>query len=174
MPYLCSIMEEEIVNKIAQSQLVTLDPMDFFSDETVVFDLKDFLFMEFVLKEKEFREALKMFDWSQFAEKNVTIYCSSDAIIPLWAYMLATMYLQPVARWVMTGTMEECKRELFLKRIQREDFSKYNEKRMILKGCGDASIPEYAYAALTWALMPFAKSIMYGEPCSTVPVYKKK
>lgn len=167
-------MEKEIVNKVAQSQLITLDPLDFFSDEVVVFDLKDFLFMEIILKEKEFRLALQQFDWPMYKGKHVSIYCSSDAIIPLWAYMLVASYLQPVAASVMEGSEAEGRKELFLKKIMSADFSKYSEKRIVLKGCGDASIPAYAYSSLTAALLPFAKSIMYGEPCSTVPVYKKR
>ncbi len=168
------IMEEDIVNKVAQSQLITLNPLDYFADEVVVFDLKDFLFMELILKEKEFREALKNFNWSQYEGKNVTIICSADAIIPLWAYMLTTTYLQPVAASIMTGSVEECRKELFTRKIYSEDFTSYEGKRIVLKGCGDATIPEYAYTALTQALLPYAKSIMYGEPCSTVPVFKRK
>lgn len=167
-------MEEDIVNKVAQSQLITLNPLDYFSEEVVVFDLKDFLFMDLILKEKDFRESLKNFDWFQYQKKSVVINCSSDAIIPLWAYMLVTTYLQPVAKSVMTGSIEDGTKELFIKKINSEDFSSYEGKRIVLKGCGDTSIPEYAYTALTHALLPYAKSIMYGEPCSTVPVFKKK
>lgn len=167
-------MENEIVNKVAQSQLITLNPMDFFSKEIVVFDLKDFLYMELILKEKEFRAALKEYDWQQYEDKNITLTCSIDAIIPLWAYMLVTTYLQPFASAIVSGDRESARKELFLKNISNKEFEKYQDKRIVLKGCGDESIPDYAYVSLTEKLLPLVKSIMYGEPCSTVPVYKKK
>ncbi len=167
-------MEEDLINKVTQSQLITLNPLDYFPTEIEVFDLKDFLFMELILKEKDFREALKKFDWSKYEDKNVTIICSTEAIIPLWAYMLVTTHLQPVGATIMAGSIEECRKELFTRKIYSEDFASYEGKRIVLKGCGDAAIPEYAYTALTFALLPYAKSIMYGEPCSTVPVFKRK
>lgn len=167
-------MEQDIVNKVAQSQLITLDPNDFFPAEIQVFDLKDFLFMELILKEREFRDSMKNFDWSIYRNKNVVINCSTDAIIPFWAYMLVTTYLQPVALSVMAGSVEDGRKEFFLRKIITDDFSVYDGKRVVLKGCGDTSIPDYAYTSLTHKLLPYAKSIMYGEPCSTVPVFKRK
>lgn len=164
----------EIVNRVAQSQLITLNPADFFEKEITVFDLKDFLYMELILKEKEFRAALKEHDWQQYQDKNVTITCSTDAIIPLWAHMLVTTYLQPVAKAILSGNAEEARKQLFVDKISKTDFGVYDDKRIVLKGCSDESIPEYAYIVLSKKLLPLAKTIMYGEPCSTVPVYKKR
>lgn len=167
-------MEQEIVNKVAQSQLTTLNPFDFLQYDIQVFDLKDFLFMEMILKEKEFRSALKDYDWTGFSGKYVTVDCTSEAIIPRWAYMLVAAYLQPFAQAVFSGNKEMAIRQLFLKTIENNDWAEYKDKRIILKGCSDASIPEYAYLELTRVLMPYAKSIMYGEACSSVPVFKRK
>lgn len=167
-------MEDAIVNKVAQSQLITLNPADFFAKDLVVFDLKDFLYMELILKEKEFRSALKDLNWQQYENKSVTITCTTDAIIPLWAYMLVTTYLQPVAKTIVSGDEETARKEIFIEHIRQHRFDVYQDKRIVLKGCGDESIPEYAYVILTEKLLPFVKSLMYGEPCSTVPVFKKR
>lgn len=167
-------MEDELINKVAQSQLITLNLEDFFSEDFVVFDLKDFLYMELILKEKEFRESLKSFDWAQYEDKEVAITCTADAIIPLWAFMLVATYLKPVASDVFSGTSDEITQQVFFKKISQYDFSKFENKRVVLKGCGDRTIPAYCYVAITNKLLPYVKSIMYGEPCSTVPVYKKK
>jgi hypothetical protein len=168
-------MSDAIVNKVAQSGLVTLNLEDYLPEgEFVVFDLKDYLFMGLILKEKDFREALKSLDWSQYQGKNVAITCTADAIIPLWAYMLVTTHLQPVAKDIYVGTTEEMQKHLFLKGIAAINSSQYAEQRIVVKGCGDIAIGAFAYAELTKHLLPHVKSIMYGEPCSTVPVYKKK
>ncbi len=169
-----TIMENEIINKVAQSHLITLNPVDLFPASIIVFDLKDFLFMELILKEKEFRESLKTHNWKQYTEKSVILTCSADAIIPLWAYMLVTTYLQPYAKAITSGDAESAKRELFHMQVEKVDFEQYRDKRIVLKGCGDEAIPEYAYVTLTDKLLPYVKSIMYGEPCSTVPVFKRK
>lgn len=171
--YLCE-MEQTIVNKVAQSQLITLNLEDFFPNDLVIFDLKDFLYMELVLKEKEFREALKQYDWNQFENKTVGITCTVDAIIPLWAYMLVASYLQPYTEKVFSGSEEDITQQALLKKISETDFQSYENKRIVLKGCGDRSIAAYAYVEVTKKLLPFVKSIMYGEPCSTVPVFKRK
>lgn len=169
------MMSEAIVNKIANSGLVTLNLENYLPKaEMATFDLKDHLFMGLILKEKDFREALKNFDWIFYQNKNVNITCSADAIIPSWAYMLVVVYLQPVANEIYTGTKEEMQKHLFLKNIAAMDANQFKEQRIVVKGCGDANIESYAYAAITGKLLPVAKSIMYGEPCSTVPVYKKK
>ena len=167
-------MSEAIVNKVAQSGLITLNLEDYLpTGEMQAFDLKDYLFMGLILKEKDFREALKALDWSQYRGKNVAITCTADAIIPLWAYMLVTTYLQPVANNIYVGTAEEMHKHLFLKNIAAVKAETFADKRIVVKGCGDIPVGAFAYAELTKHLLPHVKSIMYGEPCSTVPVYKK-
>lgn len=169
-------MSDEIINKVAESGLVTIDLEKYLpvKEETIVFDLKDFLFMGMILKEKDFREALKQHNWEQYRNKNVAISCSADAIIPVWAYMLVTAYLQPVAKQTMVGNEQELNKSIFLRNISSINASEFADKRIVLKGCGETLIDDFAYAEATRVLLPVAKSIMYGEPCSTVPVYKKK
>jgi hypothetical protein len=169
-------MSEEIINKVAESGLITIDLEKYLpaKNEMMVFDLKDFLFMGMILKEKDFREALKQQEWEQYRNKNVVITCSADAIIPVWAYMLAMTYLQPLARYVITGSEKELNKAVFLKNISAINTTELADKRIVLKGCGETHIDEFAYAEATRILLPVVKSIMYGEPCSTVPVYKKK
>jgi hypothetical protein len=168
-------MPETIVNKVAASGLITLDLEDYYpKEEIVVFDLKDYLFMGLVLKEKDFRAALQNIDWSQYQNKNVALTCSADAIIPMWAYMFVTSYLQPFASEIIFGNKEAAVSTLILKNLSRINGEEFTDKRVVIKGCGDVQIPESAYIEITNKLRPFAKSIMYGEPCSTVPIYKKK
>lgn len=168
-------MSDVIVNKVAQSGLVTLDLEQYLpAGESSSFDLKDHLFMGLILKEKDFREALKNLDWSSYAGKNVAVICSVDAIIPVWAYMLVTSYLQPVAHYVFVGTEAEMFKHLFLKNLSAIDTESFRDQRVVVKGCGEVTIDSYAYAEITRQLLPVVKSIMYGEPCSTVPVFKKK
>ena len=168
-------MEEAIVNKVAQSGLVTLDLADFYpQDEIVTFDVKDYLFMELILKEKEYRETLKNLDWSAFENKIVAITCSADAIIPLWAYMLAVTYLEPYAKDIVFGNADEVLKISFLIKLEKIDAKEFTDKRVVIKGCGDKVIPEAAFVEITKILKPVVKSIMYGEPCSTVPIYKRK
>lgn len=168
-------MNEPIVNKVAESGLITIDLEKFLPEgEVVVFDMKDHLFMGLILKEKDFREALKSMDWNVFLDKNVAITCSADAIIPVWAYMLVASYLEPIAKEVYLGTEEEMTKHLFLKKISLINLQQFADQRVVVKGCGDIPIGNYAYAEITKQLRPVVKSIMYGEPCSTVPVYKKK
>ena len=164
-----------IINKVAGSGLVTLDLEKYMpGNDLVVFDLKDHLFMGLILKEKDFREALKNMDWLPYENKYVAITCSVDAVIPVWAYMLVTSYLQPIAKDVYLGTEAEFRKHLFLKNIANIETDQFRDQRIVIKGCGDVPVDNYAYAAVTKTLLPVAKSIMYGEPCSTVPVYKKK
>ena len=168
-------MEEAIRNKVAESGIITLNLESFYpKDDVIVFDIKDYLFMEMILKEKDFREALKQHNWQQYAGKNVGITCSADAIIPLWAYMLITTYLQPVAAFVAVGNEEDVKKRLLLKNINDINTADYTEKRIVIKGCGDVAVGEEAYTEITRILLPVVKSLMYGEPCSTVPVFKKR
>ena len=167
-------MEETIVNKVAQSSLETIDLEKFFPEgESMVFDLKDYLFMELILKEKDYREGLKKNNWSVYENKNVCISCSVDAIIPLWAYMLAVSYLQPVAKDVVVGNETFMNEVLFLKNLEKINVKEFEGKRVVVKGCGEKEIPASVYAEITKLLLPVVQSIMYGEPCSTVPVYKK-
>ncbi len=166
-------MEDVIVNKVAESGLITLDLEAYYpKQETAVFDLKDYLFMELILKEKDYREALKNIDWSIYQNKHVAITCSADAVIPVWAYMLAATYLQPVAQEVVFGNEDFLHRTLFLKNLAGLNVSEFTDKRVVIKGCGDKNISETAYVEVTKLLRPVVKSIMYGEPCSTVPIYK--
>ena len=168
-------MEDIIVNKVAQSSLETIDLEKFYPEgETIVFDMKDHLFMELILKEKDYRENLKKMDWSVYENKNVCITCSADAIIPLWAYMLAVSYLQPVAKEVVVGNESFMHEVLFLKNLWKLNVKEFEGKRVVVKGCGEKEIPSSAYAEITKILLPVVQSIMYGEPCSTVPVYKKR
>jgi hypothetical protein len=166
---------DEIINKVASSGLVSLDLENFYPSEDVKgFDLKPFLFMEMILKEKDFRQALRELDWSAYDGKAVAVYCSADAIIPMWAYMLVTSYLQPTAAYVFLGNEEALIRQLFLQKISALDIEAFRDQRVVIKGCGDKAVPPEAYVEITRRLQPVVKSIMFGEPCSTVPVYKKK
>jgi len=168
-------MSEEIINKVASSGLVTLDLETYYpKEEIALFDLKPHLFMELILKEKEFREAMSQYDWSQFQNKVVAVTCTADAIIPVWAYMLVASYLQPVALRVIFGNEKMARQQLFLEKINSIPIEAFNDKRVVVKGCGDLPIGEFAYMAITTRLRPVVKSIMYGEPCSTVPIFKKK
>jgi len=169
-------MENTVVNKVSDSALITLDLEELYPKETevVVFDLKDYLFMGLILKEKDFREALKALDVTPFTDKYVAVTCSADAIIPMWAYMLVATYLQPVARNIFYGNIGEAKNQVLLNNIAQLNLQEYNDKRVVIKGCGDAPISESAYLTATKLLRPITKSIMYGEPCSTVPIFKKK
>lgn len=168
-------MSEVFINKVANSGLITVDLEKYLpTREIVVFDLKEYLFMGLILKEKDFREELKNADWNQYQDKNVAITCSTDAIIPVWAYMLLVSYLQPVAADVYVGSANEMYKHLTLKNIIAVPVAEYTDQRIVVKGCGDVSIDTYAYAEITRILRPVVKSIMYGEPCSTVPIYKKR
>lgn len=167
-------MSDTLVNKVAESGLITLNLEEWYPrEEILVFDLKDHLFMGLILKEKDFREALKNTDWSIYQNKLVVVTCSADAVIPAWAYMLIATYLAPVAAGVYQGTEQEYRRSLFHERLRRIDPMQYQDQRIVVKGCGDLPVGPDAYLEITRILQPVAKSIMYGEPCSTVPIYKK-
>ena len=167
-------MSEPIINKVAESGLITLDLEQYFpKGETAVFDLKDYLFMGMILKEKDYREALKAKDWSGYKDKNIALVCTADAIIPVWAWMLAATYLQPVAKELVMGDEKELHKTLFLKNLSAINVNEFEDKRVVIKGCGETPIPDYVYMEITRLLRPVVKSIMYGEPCSTVPVYKR-
>jgi Protein of unknown function (DUF2480) len=167
-------MDSQFVNKVAESGIITLDLEEFLPKEAaVLFDLKDYLFMGLILKEKDFREALKALDTDQYSGKNVAISCSTDAIIPMWAYMLVVSYIQPVAKRVFFGTAEAMEQSVLIENIAALETDVFKEQRVVVKGCGEKHIPEAAYVKITEKLRPVAKSIMFGEPCSTVPIYKK-
>jgi len=167
-------MSEAIVNKVSESGLITLDLEQYYPrEEVVLYDLKDYLFMGLILKEKDFRESLKNLDWEVYKNKYVGVTCSADAIIPPWAYMLAASYLQPIAKDVIMGDEKEVHKTIFLKNIQGIDANEFTGQRVVVKGCGDTPIGEFAYMEITKLLRPVVKTIMYGEPCSTVPIYKK-
>ncbi|RYD78149.1 MAG: DUF2480 family protein, partial [Sphingobacteriales bacterium] len=162
---------ETFVNKVAESGIITVNLEDYFPKEEIkVFDMKDYLFMGLILKEKDFREALKTIDLSVYENKIVTLTCSADAVIPVWAYMLTASVLQPVAAQIHFGTKLQVETLLLNQKLQSVDLSAFNDQRVVVKGCGELPIAEAAYIEITKLLRPVAKSIMYGEPCSTVPV----
>jgi hypothetical protein len=168
-------IQENIINKVAQSGLVTLDPAQFYAPgERVVYDIKDNLFHGLMLREKDFREFIKTHDWAQYQDKNVAVTCTADAIVPAWAYMLLANRLAPYAREVVFGDAEVLETVLFVKEVARLDVEQYRDQRIVIKGCGDIPVPVSAYVELTQKLTPVAKSLMFGEPCSTVPIYKRR
>lgn len=168
-------IQETFVNKVAQSGLVTLDPADFYpSGERVIYDIKGNLFHELILREKDFRDFVKGHDWTQYQDKIVGITCTADAIVPAWAYMLLANRVAPYAKAVVFGNAETVEAKLFEKQIELLDVEKYRDERIVIKGCGDTPVPVDAYVSLTAKLTPVVKSLMFGEPCSTVPIYKRK
>lgn len=164
---------EEIENKVANSGIITIDPEEFYtSGERILFDIKPMLFQELILKEKDFREQIKNTDWSKFNGKFVAIICTADAIVPTWAYMLLTLAMQPYAKKVVFGDLSILENELFNEKMASLNIEQYRDARIVIKGCGEKEIPANVYVKLTALLKPIVKSIMYGEPCSTVPLYK--
>ena len=168
-------MSEPFINKVAESGLISLDLAQYIPDnDIVVFDIKPYLFMELIIKEKDFRASLAAIDWTQFENKIVGIFCSTDAIIPMWANMLIVANVSPYAKSVYFGDENKTRELVLLEEIQKLDATSFADQRVVVKGCGDTPIGESAFIAITQKLRPVVKSIMYGEPCSTVPVYKKK
>lgn len=169
-----AILDQPLVNRVASSSLVTIDLEQLYPvGEIVPFDLKGYLFMELILKEKDFREALKALDWEQYRGKNLAVFCSTDAIIPLWAYMLVATHAAPYVEDIALCEPTEFAERSFLKKLAMLDIHAYEGKRLVIKGCSDKPVPASAYLEITRRLQPVALSIMFGEPCSTVPVYKK-
>ncbi|WP_037318725.1 DUF2480 family protein [Salegentibacter sp. Hel_I_6] len=167
-------MAEEIINRVANSKLITFNLEDYYQEgERVIFDVKDWLLEGFVLREGEFREQAKNHDWNQYKNKFVALTCSSDAIIPAWAYMLLATYLQPFVKKVVTGDLETLETVLYTEAIQKMDLSELQDKAIIVKGCSQKPVPKNAYLLLIEKLQPVVKSLMYGEACSAVPLYKK-
>ncbi len=168
-------IQENIVNKVAQSGLVTIDLAKYApTAPIIIYDIKENLFHGLILKEKDFREFIKTHDWSQYAGKHIGIVCSADAIVPTWAYMLLTNKLVEHALSVHFGDEDSVRQDLFEQELGRLDYSVYQDERIVVKGCGDIYVPESAFVTFTAQLSKVAKSIMYGEPCSTVPVFKRK
>jgi len=168
-------IQENIVNKVAQSGLLTFDLASLKSTaETAVYDIKDNLFQGLILREKDFRAFVKEHDWSVYAGKNVLITCTADAIVPTWAYMLLANKLEPYAREVFFGSEETFEDLLFERALVNLDMDRFKDQRVVVKGCGYIKIPTSAFITFTGKLSKVAKSIMYGEPCSTVPIFKRK
>lgn len=169
-----STIDQPLINRVANSRISTIDLETLYPKGDIVpFDLKGYLFMELILKEKDFREALKAHDWQQYAGKNLAVFCSTDAIIPMWAYMLVATYATPVVNDLALCTPENFVEIAFQKRINALNINDYVGERIVVKGCSDNPVPASAYLEITRRLQPVAQSIMFGEPCSTVPVFKK-
>ena len=167
-------MAEEIVNKVAQSKLMPVNLEDYYpAGRRVLIDLKDWLFEGIMLREKDYRAAIKEHDFSQYQDAYVAITCWEDAIIPTWAYMLMTSKIAPFAKKVVSGDLVQLETALYQDLINQLDLNEFEGQRIILKGCGDKPVPVSAYTAFVEKVQPVALSILFGEPCSTVPVYKK-
>lgn len=166
---------EEIVNRVAKSPLVTFDLEKFYPEgKRIFFDLKDFLFEEFLLKEKDFREKLKNHDWSQYKDAYVAMDCTTDAILPSWAFLLVATYLQPVAKRIVKGNLKDLETALYRDIISNLDTTPYKDKKIIITGCSNKPVPDAAYIQLIEKLQPEVDSLMFGEACSTVPLIKNK
>lgn len=164
----------EIINRVAKSSLITIDLEDFYPNEKRInIDLSGWLFEGLILKEKEYRAKLKSHDWTQYKDALVTLNCSTDAILPAWTYLLINSYLQAHAKMIIIGTQKDLDEYFYSKIISELDISEYEDQRIILKGCSRKPVPENAYILLANKLLPHVKSLMFGEACSTVPIYKK-
>jgi len=167
-------MEGEIINRVASSTLVTFDLEKYHRQgERVLYDIKDLLFQGLILKEKDFRDHVRHHDWAQYKDKLVAITCSADAVVPTWAFMLLATALQPFARHICFGTLDEMEIDLFRESLAEVDWESFRDAKVVIKGCSDVHVPAAAYVEATRRLAAVAGSIMYGEPCSTVPVFKR-
>jgi hypothetical protein len=167
-------IDGQIVNRVSNSALITFDLEEFYQPgERVLIDIKDQLFQGLILKEKDFRDFIKTHNWSQYQNKFVTITCSEDAIIPTWAYMLISSALQPFARKIVFGTLADLENKIYEDVLSQIDWSKYDQAKVVIKGCSKVAVPLSAYIEVTQRLRPYAQSIMFGEACSTVPVFKR-
>lgn len=165
---------EEIVNKVQQSKLETIDLEKLAADVTIrELDLKDFLFREMILKEKEYREKMVAHDWTQYKGSYLAVYCSTDAIIPKWAYMLVVQHASEITKDVLFGTKQEAISQIFRQKLDQKDWKEYDDKYVLLKGCSRMDVPADVYMYATKKLLPHVKKLMYGEACSNVPVYRK-
>lgn len=168
-------MSGEIINKVANSGLTTLNLEDYYpTGKRSFFDMKKHLFEGLILKEKDFRDFVASHNWEQYQNQYVAVGCTTDAIIPIWAYMLVSNALAPFAAKIVHGDLTQLENILFEEAIAEIDANDFRDERVIIKGCSDKAIPEHAYVSLTQKLSGVAKSIMFGEACSTVPIYKKK
>lgn len=168
-------MAEEIINRVANSKLFTFNLEDYYpTGERKLLDIKDWLYEGIILREKEFRTALEEYDWNQYQDCYVALTCSSDAIVPGWAFMLITTKLQPIAKRIVQGSLEDLETALYYDVINTLDLSPYQDMPIIVKGCSKRPVPPNAYIFLTQKLQKVAKSIMYGEACSSVPLFKRK
>ncbi len=166
---------EEIRNKVKESGLIAMDLADYKPKSTIVgIDVADQLWQGMILKEKDFRAWIKSHDWSMYANKAVFVHCSADAIVPTWAYMLIAAELNPICSTFVIGTHQELQKKMIAQSISAIDTSPFIDGRVIIKGCSDIPFPDFAMACMVEKLQPHVKSIMYGEPCSTVPVFKRK
>lgn len=167
--------QNTIVNKVAQSGLITFDLATLQAQgERVLLDMKDYLFQGLILREKDFREFIKDHDWAHYEGKNVAIICSTDAIIPTWAYLLLANRLEPFANEFVFGDLQTLETILYRDAIAKLDMDQFKDERVIIKGCADIHIPESAFIYFTTQLSKVVKNIMYGEACSSVPIYKRK
>ncbi len=166
---------DEILNKVANSALVVFDLEDFYPKENrSEIDISQWLLEGFLLKEKDYRAQLNQYNWAQYQGQNVAVFCSTEAIVPAWAAVLVTIQLAPFAKKIISGTFEDLDSALFQELLSKIDYSVYEGKSVILKGCSKKPVPMSAYVLAAQFLQPFAKSIMYGEACSAVPLFKKK
>ena len=167
-------MENEIINRVANSSLITFDLEKLHvAGGRAVYDIKDHLYEGLILREKDFREHVKTHSWSDYQDKLVSIVCTADAIVPTWAYMLLAVALKPYARRVFFGSVEEMEKELFHEKLSAIDWEQYRNAKVVVKGCSDVHVPVSAYVEATAQLSSVAASVMYGEPCSTVPIFKR-
>jgi hypothetical protein len=165
---------DQIINKVAGSSLITFDLELYYKPgERILFDIKEHLFQELVLREKDFRDFIKGHDWEQYRNKFVAIHCSVDAIVPTWAYMLLAIALQPYASLVVFGSLEELEAAIIKESLSTVDWSAFKDAKVVIKGCSKVSVPVASYVEVTNKLKPYVSSIMFGEPCSTVPLFKK-
>lgn len=168
-------IQGNIVNKVAQSGLLSIDLAEIYpAGERIFYDIKENLFQGLMLREKDFREFIKEHNWESYQGKHIAIGCSADAIVPTWAYMLLANKMAPYAETVVFGDLETLETILFERQVSKIDLEKYRDQRVVVKGCGEIHIPDSAYVDITVKLTSVAKSIMYGEPCSTVPIFKRK
>ncbi len=168
-------MADDIINRVANSKLITLDLEDYYPEgKRILFDIKDWLFEGFVLREKDFRKYVTEFNWSQYQDSYIALTCSTDAIIPAWAFMLLSMHLEPFAKKVVIGNLETLETSVYQDIINDLDVAEFKDKPIIIKGCSKKPVPQNAYIMLSNKLKPLAKSIMYGEACSSVPLFKNK
>jgi len=168
-------MSDEIINRVANSKLVTIDLEDYYpKGERVLFDIKDWLWEGLVLREKDFRQLAGAHNWQQYQNNYVALTCSTDAIIPAWAFMLLSTYLEPYATKIVIGDLDTLELSIYQDIISELDISEFKDQPIIIKGCSNKPIPDNAYIQLTTKLKPIAKSIMYGEACSSVPLYKRQ